>query len=272
MDAAISERVRVLARSKTHLEAYNIKGKEHTGEMVKYLNGLFESKGIEIRSVIITNVKLDPSIAAYLEEKATYASKNTLEIRKQFFEIRVINDDQEYEMKKELMKLDRDKVQQESNQIKAVVEKDKNNIEAETRKIIQEIMEQTVAEINKIRVESELEAQEIIGETNITKTVITADGAAKAKTKLAKADCYVLKKNAEAQLKAASKVADEITVRGRAEAELAKNLASRRRYEYLMAKLSVIRELALNNSLTILGDQKENILAQLETFKLLKDK
>ena len=30
LDSAISERIRVLARTKTHLEAYAIKGKEHT--------------------------------------------------------------------------------------------------------------------------------------------------------------------------------------------------------------------------------------------------
>lgn len=58
LDAAISERIRVLARSVTHLEAYSVKGKEHTQEMIEYMNGIFDNKGVEIKSVIITNVTL----------------------------------------------------------------------------------------------------------------------------------------------------------------------------------------------------------------------
>lgn len=59
------------------------------------MNGLFESKGIEIRSIIITDVLLDPTIAVQLEEKAMYVSKNTLERKQQCFELREINDEQE---------------------------------------------------------------------------------------------------------------------------------------------------------------------------------
>lgn len=79
LDSAISERVRVLARSVTHLEAYSIKGKEHTSQMLEYMNKIFETKGIKIKSVIITNVLLPRGISNPLEEKTTYASKNTLE-------------------------------------------------------------------------------------------------------------------------------------------------------------------------------------------------
>ena len=39
LDAAISERIRVLVRAKTHLEVYSIKGKEHTEGTL----GLFSS-------------------------------------------------------------------------------------------------------------------------------------------------------------------------------------------------------------------------------------
>ena len=78
LDAAISERIRVLARTVTHLEAYSIKGKEHTKEMIDYMNSIFDNKGVFIKSVIITNVTLPKQIADNLETKTTYASKNTL--------------------------------------------------------------------------------------------------------------------------------------------------------------------------------------------------
>lgn len=272
LDAAISERVRVLARSKTHLEVYNIKGKEHTAEMVNYMNDLFSSKGIEVRSVIITNVKLADSIANELEEKATYASKNTLERKRQFFEIRTINDDQEYLLKEERMKLDRDYEHEKSKKNRAEVNKEHRLVDAETSKMVAEIHEDTNVEVNKVRVKAELEAAEIQGDIKMTKARITAEGSGKAKKVMAEGDCYALKKEAEAAEKAAKMIADEIKIRGRAEAELAKNLASRRKYEIEMAKLSIIRELALNGKLTLFGDHKENLLAQIETFKMVDNK
>lgn len=136
LDAAISERVRVLARSKTYLEAYNIKGKEHTNEMVRYLNSLFESKGIEIRSVIITNVVIDNAITNMLEEKATYtAALNALEKKKYIFEVRVLNDEQEYVLKEEKMKLDRDIEMSNYNKSRSEIDKMQRKILAETNKI-----------------------------------------------------------------------------------------------------------------------------------------
>ena len=46
LEAALTERVRVLIRSKTHLEVYQIKGKTNTGEMLTFLNEMFASKGL----------------------------------------------------------------------------------------------------------------------------------------------------------------------------------------------------------------------------------
>jgi len=189
LDAAISERVRVLARSKTYLEAYNIKGKEHTDEMVNYLNSLFDSKGVEIRSVIITNVKMDESIADILEEKATYGvALNALEKKKQFYEIRVLNDEQEFSLKQETMTLDRVMEEEKFKLSKCEIEKLQRKILADTQKIVAEVNEKTNAEVKKVDVRVQLDAQEIKNETNMVKTIISAEGAAKAKRVIAEAD------------------------------------------------------------------------------------
>jgi hypothetical protein len=41
LEAALTERVRVLIRGKTHLEVYQIKGKSNTTEMKDFLNDMF---------------------------------------------------------------------------------------------------------------------------------------------------------------------------------------------------------------------------------------
>jgi regulator of protease activity HflC (stomatin/prohibitin superfamily) len=271
LDAAISERIRVLARSKTHLEAYSIKGKEKQQEHTEYMNGIFESKGIEIRSVIITNVKLQTEIADQLEEKTTYASKNTLERKQQCFELRVINDDQEYNQRKEKMKQQRESEKEEFNRLKAQIDKDYEKIQADTAKMIAEIHEKTTAEVNKIGAQSELDAEEVKAETKMIRASFMADGRAKFNKVVAEAEAYVMKKEAEAKQQSAQKIAEEIRIRGKAETSLAKNLSNRRSHEEKMAQLGILQDLALNDKLSVFGDHKDNMMAQLAAFKVFGD-
>lgn len=56
LEAAISERVRVLIRSKTHLEVNQIKGATNTVAMKQFLNDMFQDKGLFIKDIIITEV------------------------------------------------------------------------------------------------------------------------------------------------------------------------------------------------------------------------
>lgn len=56
LEAALTERIRVLIRSKTHLEVYQIKGKTNTSEMKDFLNQMFGPKGLFFSDIIITEV------------------------------------------------------------------------------------------------------------------------------------------------------------------------------------------------------------------------
>lgn len=266
LDAAISERVRVLIRSKTHLEAYNIKGKEHTSQMVDYMNEIFAEKGIEIRSVIITNVLLEPGIADELQEKTSYASFNTLKKKEQIYEIRIINDTQEIALKREKMEQRRLAEIERYKKSKAEIEKEHQLILAETDKMISEIEAEGNAKVKKETADAQLEAQEVIAETNMIKAEFLADGHAKVEEVKADVENYVKKVEAKAELNISENVAQELKIKGRAESELAKNFASKRSFEENMSKLGVIKELAKNDSVTILSNHKKNLLAQLESF------
>lgn len=58
LEAAITERVRVLIRGKTHLEVNQIKGSTNTEQMKSFLNDMFGNKGLEFTNIIITEVQL----------------------------------------------------------------------------------------------------------------------------------------------------------------------------------------------------------------------
>jgi regulator of protease activity HflC (stomatin/prohibitin superfamily) len=269
LDAAISERVRVLARSKTHLEAYNIKGKEHTEEMLRYMNGIFESKGVEIRSVIITNVLLDDEIADQLEEKTTYTSKNTLERKQQCFELRVINDDQEYSQKKEKMALDREAENEKFRKIKAEIEKELDKINADTEKLIAETKEQANAHVSKVIAQGELDAQEVEAETKMIRANILAEGKAKYAYVVSASEAYQINRKARIDTFVSQKESE--AKRGGGGGTVAQNLTNRRAFEVQMAKLAVLKNLSMNDCMSILGENKDNLVAQMASIRMLNN-
>lgn len=87
-------------RGKTHLEVYTIR-KDHTHEMLEFLNKMFASKGLEFTRIIITDVKLPRDIAGPLDIKAQYGSMNEYQVRRHEFDIRLLNDDREIELIKQ---------------------------------------------------------------------------------------------------------------------------------------------------------------------------
>lgn len=66
LDAAITERIRDLARSLSSRKIYSLKGEKHAVSMLNHLKAVMSTKAILIKSVIITNVKLPPDVTAAL--------------------------------------------------------------------------------------------------------------------------------------------------------------------------------------------------------------
>ncbi len=58
LEAAITERVRSMARQITSAKIYSVRGEEHAAQMLSHLKKVMSTKGINMKYVIITNVKL----------------------------------------------------------------------------------------------------------------------------------------------------------------------------------------------------------------------
>ena len=113
LEAAITERVRVLIRGKTHLEVYQIKGKTNTQDMKDFLNEMFGSKGLEFIDIIVTEVQLPNEIKEPLDMKAQFGSLNEMEREQYNFDMRVINDEEELELLRQRKYEARDSIDEE---------------------------------------------------------------------------------------------------------------------------------------------------------------
>lgn len=72
LEAAIAERVRTMARSIQSRKIYSVRGEKHAKAMLDHLKSTMQSKGVNIKSVIITNVKLPHDVANSLQEKTIF--------------------------------------------------------------------------------------------------------------------------------------------------------------------------------------------------------
>jgi hypothetical protein len=70
--------------------------------MLEFLNKMFENKGLEFTRIILQNVRLPEDLAKPLDQKAQYGSMNEYERTKQEYEMRVLNDNKELEVIKQV--------------------------------------------------------------------------------------------------------------------------------------------------------------------------
>jgi len=139
LEAAITERVRVLIRGKTHLEVYQIKGKSNTKEMKDFLNDMFGSKGLEFIDIIVTEVLLPEEIKNPLDMKAQFGSLNEMEREKYNFDMRLINDEEELELLRQRKYEQRDSIDEDFSKSITLEKRELEVIRANALKSVAEI-------------------------------------------------------------------------------------------------------------------------------------
>lgn len=254
LEAAITERVRVLIRGKTHLEVYQIKGKTNTQEMKQFLNDMFGSKGLEFIDIIVTEVLLPDEIKQPLDMKAQFGSLNEMEREKYNFDMRIINDEEELELLRQRKYESRDSIDEEFSKQITLEKRELEVIKANALKTVAETKATGVAEQAQIKADSELQNEQIKGDTLVTKTRDEARGRCEARIVEVDARNSCNKSLAAKMLEVADLKAETINVIGQGEKNIGKVMASRRKYEYLDKKMEVIKGFQSNKNLKIFGD------------------
>ena len=139
LEAALTERVRVLIRGKTHLEVYQIKGKTNTVEMKAFLNEMFGPKGLEFTDIIVTEVLLPNEIKQPLDMKAQYGSLNDMEREKYNFQMRLIDDEEELQLLKQRKTEARDSINEDFSKEITLTSRELAVVRAEAVKSVAEI-------------------------------------------------------------------------------------------------------------------------------------
>lgn len=237
--------------------------------MVQHLRSVMSNKGIFIKSVIITHVKLPTDVANSLQEKTIFQFKNTLERKKQSYELRIKNDSQalEYLKQQRLQQRQYETEQAELDQATKIKEIEK--VRATSKRVAAENREKTIALVNQMNAETEVKFNQIVAEANLIETAIIANAKAQAAKVMAEADAYSLKTTTEAEKDNAEIVAQAISIEGQMEQSLMKGSKKKRKHLQIMSRLGAGSGLANNSNAIIYGEQGNNLIANIETFKMV---
>lgn len=268
LEAAITERVRILIRSKTHLEVNQIKGVTNTASMKDFLNQMFGGKGLEFTDIIITEVQLPEEIKQPLDLKAQFGSLNEKEREQYNYDMRLIDDDEELQALKQRRYEQRDSIKEDFQKQLTLNKRDLELIRANAHKSVAEINANGAAEQAQIKADSELQIEIINGDTLVTKSKAEAEGKAEAELIEVEAtnECNI--KLAEKMLEVSQIKAQTIETVGQGEQQISKVIASRRKYEHLNAKLDVIKSFKNNPNLRIFGSNNDDVMSQLAAYRI----
>lgn len=269
LEATISERMRVLARSYTHLDTYSLKGSHHAHSMVNYLNEIFTPLGLKCLNVIIPQVLLPEDLALKLQEKTSYYAKNRMEVTKQKYDLKVIYDDQENELIKQNKAMERLKEQTVFEQKKGEIVKDHKKIIADTEKIVAELSQKKESKVLEIHANAELAAEEIRAMTRQIEAKIIAEGTSECEKLKAENEAILSIKEAEIVKAVAEKKAEAARIEGETEQKISDMIARKRTYDIKMKKLSILNALASNPNLAIYGKQNDTMITQMAAFRLI---
>lgn len=87
---------------------------------------------------------------------------------------------------------------------------------------------------------------------------------------IAEADAYQATTVAQAQAEVAPLIAQAVSLEGDAEKQLQKAFAQKRTHDEIIEKIQAVDSFASNKNSVISGDQAGNLLAQVQTFNMVK--
>lgn len=134
---------------------------------------------------------------------------------------------------------------------------------AVTNKQLAQIVEQQDADTMEIKANANLEVARLNKTRDIQTSKILSQGKAEAERIKIETDTYIQSKKADAEAIIAMNSAKSLEMEASAELYAAEQLVAKRMYEKKMRGLQMMRGLAHNEKVMLVGNNKDNITAQL---------
>ena len=111
-----------------------------------------------------------------------------------------------------------------------------------------------------------------MAEANLIENDIVANAKATSSKINAEADAYAIKTLTETERNNAELISKAITMEGQIEEKMLQGSKKKRKHLQIMERLNAMESLANNKKMVIYGEQGNNLLANLESFKMVQGK
>lgn len=132
--------------------------------------------------------------------------------------------------------------------------------------------EKTQALSNQINADTDVKYNEILAEANLIENEILNIARAESAKIKAEADAFEIKTLTECERENAEVIASAITLEGEIESKLLKGSKKKRKHLQVMERLNAMELLSQKKQMVIYGEQGNNLLANLEAFKMVLSK
>jgi len=260
------ESIRGMARKRKYNEIYDLMDSQQDKQLDaqrRELNDHFSQYGVHITDISVTNVHLPKEFADTMQEATVWHNRNQFKTLQQEYDLRKIEVREAEAKEKQKLKEDLEKFTAEKDKDVADVRKKKQLVLAETSKQLSVVRENETADLLDIKSNAELVVAKLNSTRDVKLSQIRSGGIAESEKIKIGTETYLMTKRASADAEMAKNNATSLKLTSDAEAFAAKQLVAKRKYEAKMRSLQSLRALAVNNSVAISGNNKDNIMAQL---------
>uniref|UniRef100_H3H0R4 Band 7 domain-containing protein n=1 Tax=Phytophthora ramorum TaxID=164328 RepID=H3H0R4_PHYRM len=220
-----------------------------TEDIKKNLNAQFNTYGVQITSVAITNVRLPATFQEQMQSRTTHLSAIKEQNMKQLNDMQLLSYKEEIDTTKLARKM---KLMEEEQQGQARHSSDSGSNAQETR-----------VECNKIAAEATLAIEQIHADTKRISSEIVFRSDTDIRLVLAEEEAYKMQLKAEVEEISSSGEAKAKEIIARAEGAAAKKLEKARAHALDMQRLELLSSLAQNSKTVVTGNSSNSLLAEM---------
>jgi len=158
LKAVAEEAIRGSVRAIKHNQIYELRG-SGADTLLKALNKKFEQFGVLFSNATIVNVALPADLATALQNATTFDAKMRQQIRSQEFALKVLNDDNDQQLKALNLENERLLAQEAARKDRVIIELQTKQTEYENKKQFSIIKAQQAASVLKTQSSTSLETE-----------------------------------------------------------------------------------------------------------------
>lgn len=269
LSAAADEGIRQLVRDTALDDVYELRGSGGQAgpeTLLKSLQETFSDFGVVFKRAAITDVHIGAKLIKILQGATEFNAKIHEAKKEHEHKMKLITYDHDQELKTKDRDYDRRIQDAQNDQQVALVDREKQTVDAEARRGIRVTQANEAAAVLLKRSQAELTVATATAQEESERLLAQIQAKATKDRIAAEQEGKVRVADADAELQAAKDRAAEILAQAEAEGKAASSLTAMREHKLQMAHYEVAESIAKNSKVVISGETGEKFISQMVDF------